>query len=326
RYQLASVALRIMDVMGSAGLEHLLLLLGQLAHHLARAAHHQAAIRDDLAFGNQAVGANDAVLADLGAVEDHRVDADQAVIVHRAAVHHHVVTDGDALAQGQRKAHVGVHDATVLHVAVLSDMDQLVVATQHRTEPDTGPRLQADIADQVGAWCNPAIGMGIDTGASQAVFHARQSSSLSAQVYEVFGRLVQGDPRIVEDQVDQLHHHDRGEPPDAVLAIGVGRHVPAAPEVIDTVSHLARVIAEELQRYRKHRGNLRVVGLVLDEIRHHSDVRRDLNAMARNQTAEWPDHFNQARRQADFFIGLTQRGIHQIAVFRITPTAGEGNL
>src|SRR5690606_7653161 len=44
RYQLASVALRIMDVMGSAGLEYLLLLLGQLAHHLARAAHHQAAI------------------------------------------------------------------------------------------------------------------------------------------------------------------------------------------------------------------------------------------------------------------------------------------
>ena len=157
--------------MGGAGFEHLLLRSGQLAHHLAGRAHNQRAIRNFLAFTYQAVGADDAVLTDSGAIEDHRIDADQTVIAHRTTVQHGVMANGHPSADIQWKAHVGVHHGTVLHIAVLADMNQLVVTAQHGVKPHAGTRLQFDLADQRGIRCNPAVGMGLDVGRTQAVFH-----------------------------------------------------------------------------------------------------------------------------------------------------------
>jgi hypothetical protein len=71
-----------------------------------------------------------------------------AVVVHGAAVKHDVMADGHVLADGQRRAHVGVHHGAILHIAVLADVDQLVVATQHGAEPDVGALFQFDLADQ----------------------------------------------------------------------------------------------------------------------------------------------------------------------------------
>ncbi|MNT43221.1 hypothetical protein D3C72_1796800 [compost metagenome] len=85
---------------------------------------------------------------------------------------HGVVTDGHPCAQGQRRAHVGVHHRTVLNIAVLADVDQFVVAAQHRAEPDTGPRLQAYFTDQRGSGRRPAAWMGFDPQVAQTVFHA----------------------------------------------------------------------------------------------------------------------------------------------------------
>jgi len=115
------------------------------------------------------------MLANLGAVEHHCVNTDQAVVVNGAAVQHGVMADGHAGAEGQRVTHVGVHHAAVLHVAVLADQDQLVIAAQHRVEPDVGALLQLDLAYQRGIRCNPTVGMGLDAGVAQAVFHGFSS-------------------------------------------------------------------------------------------------------------------------------------------------------
>ncbi|MOA23239.1 hypothetical protein D3C78_1438470 [compost metagenome] len=109
--------------------------------------------------------------ADLRAVEHHGIDADQAVVADAAAMQVDLVADGDALADGQRPAHVGVQHAAVLHVAVLADVDQLVVAAQHGAKPHTGAGLQTHLADHAGSGRNPAVGMGFDTGIAQMVFH-----------------------------------------------------------------------------------------------------------------------------------------------------------
>lgn len=77
-------------------------LLGQLPHDLARRAHHQRAVGDFLAFADQRVGADDAVPADLGTVEDHRIDANQAVVADGAAMQHGVMPNRHTSAQGQR--------------------------------------------------------------------------------------------------------------------------------------------------------------------------------------------------------------------------------
>ncbi|MNF12288.1 hypothetical protein D3C80_2137170 [compost metagenome] len=68
-----------------------------------------------------------------------------------------------------------MHHGTVLDVAVLADIDQLVVAAQHRAEPHTGARLQAYLANQHGIGCGPTGGMALDPQVAQAVFHSRSS-------------------------------------------------------------------------------------------------------------------------------------------------------
>ncbi|MNR26025.1 hypothetical protein D3C85_1432110 [compost metagenome] len=88
---------------------------------------------------------------------------------------------------------------------------------------------------------------------------------------------------------------------------------------------LTRVFAEELQRNAEHRGDLGIIGPVLDEIRNHADIRRDLDAMQGDQRAERADHLDQTRRQADLFFGFAQGGENQVRVFGVTASAGESD-
>jgi hypothetical protein len=85
-------------VVVGAGLELGDLVVGQLADDAAGRAAHQRAVGDHLAFGNQRVGADQAVLADHRPVEHHGIDADQRAFTHRAAVQHGLVADGDVTA------------------------------------------------------------------------------------------------------------------------------------------------------------------------------------------------------------------------------------
>src|SRR5262249_40885828 len=51
-------------------------------------------------------------------------------------------------ADHQRKAGVGVQGRVVLNLRTLAQLDPLVVAAQHRTEPDAGVSLEPHAADQ----------------------------------------------------------------------------------------------------------------------------------------------------------------------------------
>ena len=68
--------------------------LRHLADDLAGRAEHDGAGRDLLALGDQRAGADQALLADPGAVEDDGADADQRSAADGAAVQHHHVADG----------------------------------------------------------------------------------------------------------------------------------------------------------------------------------------------------------------------------------------
>src|SRR5690606_26251189 len=80
-------------------------------------------------------------------------------------------------------------------------------------------------------------------------FTVRFSLLLSAaQGDEGFRRLAHVDARVVE-QVDQLDHHDRGQPPDLEIAIAVAGHVPGHAPIVDAMRGFRRVLQEELQLY-----------------------------------------------------------------------------
>ena len=70
-------------------------------------------------------------------VEQHRAHADQAVIADGAAVQHDHVADGDALADADDDAAIGVDDGPVLDIAVFAD-DNLVRIAAYRAVPPDG--------------------------------------------------------------------------------------------------------------------------------------------------------------------------------------------
>uniref|UniRef100_A0A0N5A5T1 LigA n=1 Tax=Parastrongyloides trichosuri TaxID=131310 RepID=A0A0N5A5T1_PARTI len=123
--------------------------LFQFPDHLAGLAHDQAVVGNDLALGDQGVGADQAVLPDARAIEDDRADADQAVVADRAAMQHHLVAHRHASADGQGGADVSMQDAAILNIRVRPDDDGIIIATQHGVEPDAGARMQNHTVDAI---------------------------------------------------------------------------------------------------------------------------------------------------------------------------------
>src|SRR5262249_61014932 len=95
-----------------------------------------------LAPGPAPARADQAVAADLHAVEHDRAHADQAVVGDRAAVQNHGMADGASCTDRERKADVGVQDAVLLNVRTFADLDPFVVAPQARPIPDAGVALE----------------------------------------------------------------------------------------------------------------------------------------------------------------------------------------
>src|SRR5665811_1962541 len=91
-----------------------------------------------------------------GAVEQNGAHADQAVITDTGAVDDHAVTDGDAASDGHGLSRIGVNDAMILHIRVRPDCDPVIVAAQHRAEPDACTLHHANFPDQHRIGCNPA--------------------------------------------------------------------------------------------------------------------------------------------------------------------------
>ena len=117
------------------------LFVAESAHDSSRRANDQRTRRNFLAFGDQAVRTNDAILTDDCIVEHDRVHTNQRSIFNCAAVQHHLMGDADAIADAQWHARVDVQDAHVLNVRAFADGDDIIVSAHHTLEPDTGVRF-----------------------------------------------------------------------------------------------------------------------------------------------------------------------------------------
>ena len=70
----------------------------------------------DLPSVTSAPAPDQAVLADLGAVEEDRAHADQAVVADEATVQDHIVADHAVRADDERKTRIGVKSRVVLNL------------------------------------------------------------------------------------------------------------------------------------------------------------------------------------------------------------------
>ena len=64
---------------------------------------------------------------------------------------------------------------------------------------------------------------------------------------------------------------------------------------------------------------------LFDEIRNHPDIGRDHDAVQGDQRTKRADHFDQARWQADLFLGFAQGGKNQVGVFGVASTTRESD-
>lgn len=82
------------------------------------------------------MSADDTASADPRAVENGCAHSDKAVFVNRTPMQDRPVPYGAPGSHCQRKAKIGVHNAVILYITAFADMDQLIIAPEHRAEPD----------------------------------------------------------------------------------------------------------------------------------------------------------------------------------------------
>ena len=118
------------------------LLRCERAYHFARHAHHETPIRDLPAFRDQRAGADQTMRANLGTVQNHRVDTNQTVVADRAAVQHGLVPHRDVVPDSQWITWIGVQYREILNIRVFTHRDRFTIAAYHGPEPDAGIVLE----------------------------------------------------------------------------------------------------------------------------------------------------------------------------------------
>src|SRR6476661_10588751 len=103
----------------------------------------------------------------------------------------HVVSDRAILSDGQWKAHVGMAGCVILHIGVFADLDPLVVAAQHRAEPNAGAIEQANPADHRGSVGDEVVSVCREFGRLPVQFVDRHRSSVSCSRRLWHSRFVQ---------------------------------------------------------------------------------------------------------------------------------------
>src|SRR5690606_37287572 len=203
--------------------DHRLVAIGDFLHHLGRRAHHQGIVRDLHAFRHQSVGADNAIAAYLGAVQYHRVHADQGVVADGAAMQHDFVADRDVLADFHRHARIHVQHRVFLHIAVVADLDDIVIRADHHAKPDTGVFTQHHGPDQGGVGRNP---LALATEFQLAVVNRIDHFLVLALTVSIVAD-IETDIGIV-NVIDQIQDHERGQPPDPFILEIVVRHAQTA--------------------------------------------------------------------------------------------------
>jgi hypothetical protein len=168
--QIFLVAQGVIYVTVCAGLQTTDFVVGQLANDPSRRTAHQRSIGDHLAFRNERVGADQAVLANDGPVQHDGVDADQRTLANGTAMEHHLVADGYVGTDIERHAVVSVKDRAVLHIGVVADRDRVVVAAQDGAEPDVHVTSKPNIPDDGGVFGDPDSLLQLRCKFSEAVY------------------------------------------------------------------------------------------------------------------------------------------------------------
>src|SRR5690606_18123389 len=90
---------------------------------------------------------DDALVADLRAVQDDGAHADETLIAHHARVHDRAVAHGDVLADLRAVVIREMHHRVVLNVRTAADHDGVDVAPEHGAIPDAALVPQRDVPD-----------------------------------------------------------------------------------------------------------------------------------------------------------------------------------
>ena len=154
--QTARIFARVGDIMCGRRAQHRLCSVVQRANGAGRGADDQAPGREHLTLGHERARADDAVVANLCAVEHDRPHADQHAVADRTAMQDRVMADRAIHADRQWRARVGMAHRAFLNVAAIPYDHRRVVSANDRPKPDTDVGAEPHVADHIGARRNPS--------------------------------------------------------------------------------------------------------------------------------------------------------------------------
>src|SRR4029453_8297106 len=189
RLSASPVALVLLHVVLGKRVDFADLRFGELAHHPARRAHDQRTIWNFLALGDERIRANEAILSDFRAVQDHALDADQSAIADGTAMQHDHVAHADVASYGQGKARIDVQHATILYLGICTYRNRVLVAAHHASEPDTGVRFQPHRADHHCVWRDPIIALAGYPAVLEREFHLTGGPANAMAFYPAAGSI-----------------------------------------------------------------------------------------------------------------------------------------
>src|ERR1044072_5907004 len=122
---------------------------GESAFYFARGTHHQAARRNNGAFGGEPAGGDDAAFANDDTVEDGGAHADEAAGFDRAAVERDGMAHRDVIVEDERILVLHhVQDGTVLNIGAGADADVVDVTADNAERPNAGVFPNDHVADE----------------------------------------------------------------------------------------------------------------------------------------------------------------------------------
>src|ERR1700722_19192147 len=147
RAQMSPVVHAALGIIGGHFQQIFPLLRRELTNCLGRRSDDEATIGKRFALGDERAGTYQAGFADDGAAEHDRLDSNQRALAHRTAMHHGLMTDRNMIPDGQRKTRIGMQHRPVLHVAVRTDANDLVIPSQCGAEPHRRVLSENDFSD-----------------------------------------------------------------------------------------------------------------------------------------------------------------------------------
>ncbi len=103
-------------------------------------------------------GANNRILSDFGAIQNHRFHSNQCIPSHNTSVQDRTVTDVSIFFNNSDLSRETVNDAAILNICPSLDHDSTEISTKACTGTDIATRTNDDISDQhssrmyIGRW------------------------------------------------------------------------------------------------------------------------------------------------------------------------------